>query len=50
MTWPSCVTAKILRVFVAWLRDRLEDQVETIAAQVEAALEAKGQLDKAVGR
>ena len=37
-------------LFVAWLRDRLEDQVETIAAQVEAALEAKGQLDKAVGR
>ena len=37
-------------LFVPWLRDRLEDQVETIAAQVEAALEAKGQLDKAVGR
>ena len=37
-------------LFVAWLRDRLEDQVETIAAHVEAALEAKGQLDKAVGR
>ena len=37
-------------LFVSWLRDRLEDQVETIAAQVEAALEAKGQLDKAVGR
>lgn len=41
---------KDFEVFVAWLRDRLEDQVETIAAQVEAALEAKGQLDKAVGR
>ena len=37
-------------LFVTWLRDRLEDQVETIAAHVEAALEAKGQLDKAVGR
>ena len=37
-------------LFASWLRDRLEDQVETIAAQVEAALEAKGQLDKAVGR
>ena len=41
---------KDFEVFVAWLRDRLEDQVEIIAAQVEAALEAKGQLDKAVGR
>lgn len=41
---------KDFEVFVVWLRDRLEDQVETIAAQVEAALEAKGQLDKAVGR
>lgn len=41
---------KDFEVFVTWLRDRLEDQVETIAAQVEAALEAKGQLDKAVGR
>ena len=41
---------KDFEVFVAWLRDRLEDQVETIAAQVEATLEAKGQLDKAVGR
>ena len=41
---------KDFEVFVAWLRDRLEDQVETIAAQVEAALEAKGQLYKAVGR
>ena len=41
---------KDFEVFVAWLRDRLEDQVEVIAAQVEAALEAKGQLDKAVGR
>lgn len=41
---------KDFELFVAWLRDRLEDQVETIAAQVEAALEAKGQLDKAVGR
>lgn len=41
---------KDFEVFVAWLRDRLEDQVETIAAQVEAALEAKGQLDKAVRR
>ena len=41
---------KDFEVFVAWLRDRLEDQVELIAAQVEAALEAKGQLDKAVGR
>ena len=41
---------KDFEVFVAWLRDRLEDQVETIAAQVEAALEAKGQLDKEVGR
>ena len=37
-------------LFASWLRDRLEDQVETIAAQVEAALEAKGQLDKEVGR
>ena len=41
---------KDFELFVAWLRDRLEDQVEIIAAQVEAALEAKGQLDKAVGR
>ncbi len=41
---------KDFELFVSWLRDRLEDQVETIAAQVEAALEAKGQLDKAVGR
>ena len=41
---------KDFELFVAWLRDRLEDQVEVIAAQVEAALEAKGQLDKAVGR
>ncbi len=41
---------KDFELFVAWLRDRLEDQVELIAAQVEAALEAKGQLDKAVGR
>lgn len=41
---------KDFEVFVAWLRDRLEDQVEIIAAQVEAALEAKGQLDKEVGR
>ena len=41
---------KDFEVFVAWLRDRLEDQVEIIAAQIEAALEAKGQLDKAVGR
>ena len=41
---------KDFEVFVAWLRDRLEDQVGIIAAQVEAALEAKGQLDKAVGR
>lgn len=41
---------KDFELFAAWLRDRLEDQVETIAAQVEAALEAKGQLDKAVGR
>ena len=41
---------KDFEVFVAWLRDRLEDQVEIVAAQVEAALEAKGQLDKAVGR
>ncbi len=41
---------KDFEAFVAWLRDRLEDQVEIIAAQVEAALEAKGQLDKAVGR
>ena len=41
---------KDFEVFVAWLRDRLEDQVEIIAAQVGAALEAKGQLDKAVGR
>lgn len=41
---------KDFEVFVTWLRDRLEDQVELIAAQVEAALEAKGQLDKAVGR
>ena len=37
-------------LFASWLRDRLEDQVEIIAAQVEAALEAKGQLDKEVGR
>ena len=42
--------SKDFELFVAWLRDRLEDQVEIIAAQVEAALEAKGQLDKAVGR
>lgn len=41
---------KDFELFASWLRDRLEDQVETIAAQVEAALEAKGQLDKAVGR
>ena len=41
---------KDFEVFASWLRDRLEDQVEIIAAQVEAALEAKGQLDKAVGR
>ncbi len=41
---------KDFELFVAWLRDRLEDQVELIASQVEAALEAKGQLDKAVGR
>lgn len=41
---------KDFELFVSWLRDCLEDQVETIAAQVEAALEAKGQLDKAVGR
>lgn len=41
---------KDFELFVSWLRDRLEDQVEIIAAQVEAALEAKGQLDKAVGR
>ena len=41
---------KDFELFVTWLRDRLEDQVETIAAHVEAALEAKGQLDKAVGR
>ena len=41
---------KDFKLFASWLRDRLEDQVETIAAQVEAALEAKGQLDKAVGR
>ena len=42
--------SKDFELFASWLRDRLEDQVETIAAQVEAALEAKGQLDKAVGR
>ena len=41
---------KDFELFASWLRDRLEDQVEIIAAQVEAALEAKGQLDKAVGR
>ena len=41
---------KDFELFASWLRDRLEDQVETIAAQVEAALEAKGQLDKEVGR
>ena len=41
---------KDFELFAAWLRDRLEDQVEIIATQVEAALEAKGQLDKAVGR
>lgn len=41
---------KDFELFTSWLRDRLEDQVEIIAAQVEAALEAKGQLDKAVGR
>lgn len=41
---------KDFELFASWLRDRLEDQVETIAAQVEAALETKGQLDKAVGR
>lgn len=41
---------KNFELFASWLRDRLEDQVEIIAAQVEAALEAKGQLDKAVGR
>ena len=41
---------KDFELFASWLRDRLEDQVELIAAQVEAALEAKGQLDKAVGR
>ena len=41
---------KDFELFASWLRDRLEDQVETIATQVEAALEAKGQLDKAVGR
>ncbi len=41
---------KDFELFTSWLRDRLEDQVELIAAQVEAALEAKGQLDKAVGR
>lgn len=41
---------KDFELFASWLRDRLEDQVEIVAAQVEAALEAKGQLDKAVGR
>ena len=41
---------KDFELFASWLRDRLEDQVEIIAAQVEAALEAKGQLDKAVER
>ena len=41
---------KDFELFASWLRDRLEDQVEIIAAQVEAALEAKGQLDKEVGR
>ena len=41
---------KDFELFASWLRDRLEDQVEIIAAQVEAALEAKGQFDKAVGR
>lgn len=41
---------KDFELFTSWLRDRLEDQVEIIAAQVEAALEAKGKLDKAVGR
>ena len=41
---------KDFELFASWLRERLEDQVEIIAAQVEAALEAKGQLDKEVGR